>query len=56
MRPGRVVFTKLPRGATVGTPSDEAQQLDLLRATIGLLAEDLPLKPVVRPDTLTREL
>jgi hypothetical protein len=45
--PPRATFTKLARGSTVGNPGDTAQQRRVLEATLALLAEDAPLKPVV---------
>lgn len=44
--PPRATFTRLARGATIGTPHDPAQQRRVLEATLALLAEDAPLKPV----------
>lgn len=44
--PPRATFTRLARGATLGKPHDKAQQRRVLEATLELLAEDAPLKPV----------
>jgi hypothetical protein len=44
--PPRATFTRLARGATLGKPHDHAQQRRVLEATLALLAEDAPLKPV----------
>ncbi len=44
--PPRATFTRLERGATIGRPHDHAQQRRVLEATLALLAEDAPLKPV----------
>ena len=44
--PPRATFTKLGRGATLGRPHDAAQQRRVLEATLALLAQDAPLKPV----------
>jgi len=44
--PPRATFTKLARGATLGRPGDDAQQRRVLDATLALLAQDAPLKPV----------
>jgi len=44
--PPRATFTRLARGATLGKPHDPAQQRRILEATLALLAEDAPLKPV----------
>lgn len=46
-RAPRVTFTKLPRGASVGMPNDIAQQRRVLEATLALLEQDAPIKPVV---------
>lgn len=43
----RATFTKLNRGATLGEPGDSAQQRRVLEATLGLLAQDAPLEPVI---------
>ena len=42
----RVTLTRLERGATLGQPSDAAQQRRILEATLSLLAMDGPLDPV----------
>ena len=44
--PPRATFTKLARGATIGQPHDREQQRRILDATLALLAEDAPFKPV----------
>ena len=44
--PPRATFTRLLRGATLGKPHDHAQQRRVLEATLALLADDAPLKPV----------
>jgi len=44
--PPRATFTRLDRGATLGRPYDFAQQRYVLDATLDLLAQDAPLKPV----------
>ena len=44
--PPRATFTRLARGATLGKPNDHAQQRRVLEATLALLAEEAPLKPV----------
>ncbi len=53
VKPGRVVFTKLPRGATVGTPGDTEQQRRLLATVLQQLTHPLPMAPVVTAETLT---
>ena len=45
--PPRATFTRLKRGSTVGAPHDKAQQKRVLDATLALLAEDAPLKPIM---------
>ncbi|MDQ2997437.1 MAG: hypothetical protein M3R61_10325 [Chloroflexota bacterium] len=45
--PPRATFTKLARGATIGLPGDHAQQRRVLEATLGLLAQDAPLEPIL---------
>ena len=44
--PPRATFTRLARGATMGQPHDRAQQRRVLDATLALLAEDAPIKPL----------
>jgi hypothetical protein len=44
--PPRATFTRLARGATLGRPRDIDQQRRVLEATLALLREDAPLKPV----------
>lgn len=50
-RPPRALYTRLERGATLGRPHDVAQQRRILEATLALLAEDAPVKPVVMRET-----
>ncbi len=45
--PPRATFTHLDRGATLGHPHDEQQQRRILSATLALLADDAPQKPVM---------
>jgi hypothetical protein len=49
--PPRATFTRLSRGATIGKPNDPDQQRRVLEATLALLAEDAPLKPVNRAES-----
>ena len=42
----RTTFTGLDRGATLGLPHDTTQQRRVLEATLALLAQDAPIKPV----------
>ena len=44
--PPRVTFSRLPRGSTLGAPGDASQQRRILKATLELLAQEAPLKPV----------
>ena len=44
--PPRATFSRLARGATLGQPGDVAQQRRVLAATLTLLAQDAPLKPL----------
>jgi hypothetical protein len=44
--PPRAAITALPRGTAFGLPGDEAGQRYVLEATLALLEEDAPLKPV----------
>lgn len=44
--PPRATFTRLARGATLGQPSDTAQQNRVLTATLDLLKQDAPIDPV----------
>ena len=46
-KPPRATFTRLARGAALGRPHDSAQQKRVLEATLGLLALDASLKPVI---------
>jgi hypothetical protein len=50
--PPRVSFTSLPRGATLGSPGDTAQQRRILEATLELLTRAAPLKPVYLDEKL----
>ncbi|MEM7028779.1 MAG: hypothetical protein AAF629_04240 [Chloroflexota bacterium] len=45
--PPRATFTRLNRGATIGQPHDIAQQKRILEATLALLEEEAPMKPVM---------
>jgi hypothetical protein len=44
--PPRMTLTRLPRGSTMGRPHDATQQRRILNATLELLAQEAPLKPV----------
>ena len=44
--PPRALITKLPRGTAFGLPGDDAGQRYVLEATLALLEEDAPIKPV----------
>ncbi len=44
--PPRVTVTKLMRGCSLGLPGDNAQQLRVLEATLGLLEQDAPVDMV----------
>jgi len=44
--PPRATFTRLARGATMGNPHNYAQKKRILEATLALLAQDAPLKPI----------
>ena len=46
IHPPRATFTMLASGATLGKPHDAVQQRRVLGATLALLAQDAPLKPV----------
>ena len=50
--PPRATFTKLKRGSTMGAPHDKAQQQRVLDATLDLLAQDAPIKPVMLDETM----
>jgi len=50
--PPRATFTDLNRGSTIGAPHNTEQQLRILRATLDLLAQDAPLKPVKLDETM----
>lgn len=54
-KPPRVTFTKLPRGSSVGAPHDEAQQRRVLEATLALLGQEAPIKPVVLDERIEEE-
>ena len=45
--PPRSTITRLARGATLGAPGDADQQRRVLDATLGLLAQEAPLAPLV---------
>jgi len=51
-KPPRATFTKLKRGSTMGAPGDIAQQKRVLKATLDLLAQDAPQKPVMLDETM----
>ena len=42
----RTTFTRLDRGTTLGRPNDTTQQRRVLEATLALLSQDAPIKPV----------
>lgn len=44
--PPRAIFTKLARGATLGRPLDTEQQRRVLEATLALLSQDAPIRPL----------
>jgi len=44
--PPRATFTRLARGATMGNPHNYAQKKRRLEATLALLAQGAPLKPI----------
>jgi hypothetical protein len=50
----RATLTKLDAGATLGRPHDTAQQRRVLEATLALLAQDAPVKPVRLRERLDR--
>ncbi len=50
--PPRATFTQLMRGATIGAPHDVAQQLRVLNATLALLEQPAPVKPVRLNETM----
>ena len=50
--PPRMTITRLERGATLGAPNDAAQQRRVLEATLALLGEDAPQKPVTLDEKL----
>ena len=50
--PPRATFTRLARGATMGQPHDHAQQRRVLDATLALLEQDAPIKPVMLRESL----
>lgn len=43
VNPPRATSNELPRGSTLGTPHDVAQQQRILAATLGLLAQPAPV-------------
>lgn len=45
-KPPRTTITTLDRGATLGQPGNHAQQLRVLDATLALLSQDAPVRPV----------
>jgi hypothetical protein len=47
VKPPRVTISSLDRGATLGKPLDNNQQLRVLKATLDLLKKDAPLEPVL---------
>ena len=51
----RTTFTKLPRGSSVGTPHDVAQQRRILEATFELFKQEAPIKPVVLDEEMPGE-
>lgn len=51
----RVTFTKLPRGSSIGAPHDTAQQRRVLEATLALLGQDAPIKPVILKEEMPGE-
>lgn len=55
IKPGRAVLTKLPRGATIGSPGDAEQQRRLLETALQQLTRPLPTPPVITTETLTNE-
>jgi hypothetical protein len=54
--PPRVSFTALPRGATLGAPGNTSQQLRILKATLELLRQEGPLKPVYLDETMDQSV
>lgn len=54
-RPPRATFTRLARGATLGRPHDHAQQRRILEATLALLEQDAPVRPVLMRETWEEE-
>lgn len=50
--PPRATFTKLARGATLGQPHDVEQQMRVLRATLDLLNQDAPIKPILMKESI----
>lgn len=51
--PPRATLTQLKRGSTIGAPHDIDQQLRVLNATLELLAQPAPVKPVRLTETMT---
>ena len=52
--PPRATFTRMPRGMSLGTPYNPVQQRRILEATLALLAEPAPIKPVLLDEKDTR--
>ena len=44
--PSRATFTNLKRGGTMGNPGDAEQQRRVLLATLALLEQEAPIKPI----------
>ncbi|MDA1188818.1 MAG: hypothetical protein O2854_03975 [Chloroflexi bacterium] len=44
--PPRTTFTRLTDGMTLGHPHDNEQQRRILEATLGLLGNDAPVRPL----------
>ena len=49
--PPRAVYTKLNTGKMLGAPGDVAQQRRVLEATLGMLEQDAPAKPLKLGET-----
>ena len=49
--PPRAVYTKLNTGRMLGAPGDAAQQRRVLEATLGMLEQDAPAKPLKLGET-----
>jgi hypothetical protein len=50
--PPRATFTQLNRGSAIGAPHDIDQQLRILTATLDLLEQPAPVKPVRLNETM----